>query len=257
MMFAEIEIGVWAYVIAFCVVFMAQIYGAVASGDGLIIQPVLIGLGIPANVAMANDTTGSIFNSVTAGWIFHKNGLIPWGVVRWWLPGTIIGPVIGAYSLANIPVSILEWMVIATAISGAIYFLFFRKKNLAAIQEHHYEFSKKKSVFSGFLVGFLTGLGLGGVGIVTRLCLMISGLDIKRALAGGHIVGCIPIIPACATYIATGLISPMFLGIISIAFVTGSWVGAHLVIKMDAALLEKLFMISTVLISIILVAMKL
>lgn len=248
MIFAELDISLWAYVIAFIVIFLAQIYGAFASGDGLIIQPVLVGLGVPANVVMANDTTGSFFGGVSSGWLFHKNKMMPYKTLYWWFPGVLIGPVFGALLLSHLSLFILEVLVFMSAITGAIYFLLRRyvRKNRSEDRKSTRKESKMIACLSGVLIGFLTGLGLGGVGIVNRLLLVFNGLDMKEAMAVSQIVGNIPVIPAFISYLLLGLISPMFLIIISVAFFGGSYVGTLLVIKTDTRLLEKIFMISTI-----------
>lgn len=258
MSFAEIDISLWAYIIAFAVIFVAQIYGAFASGDGLIIQPVLIGLGVPANLAMANDTSGSFFAGVSSGWVFYKKNMMPFGTLFWWLPGVVIGPIFGALLLAHLSLFILEVIVFTSVILGALYFLFYRnnkKHFMGNIQTPHKE-RKVVSFFSGILMGFLTGLGLGGVGILARQLLMFNGLDVRQAMAVSQVVGTIPIIPAFVSYLMLGLIDPLFLFIVSLAFFSGGYVGTHIVVRVDVRLLEKIFMISTIVVAVLVLLLK-
>lgn len=248
MVFAEIDLSIWGYVIAFCVIFFAQIYGAVASSDGIIIQPVLIGLGIPANVAIANDATGSMFGGFSAAWVYHKKGLMPYKSMLWWVPGIVLGPIAGVFLLISLPLFVLELIVACVAIGASCYFLLKKKKVSKTIEEGSTDrrCNKFLSCISGFIVGFLSGFGIGGVGVVVRMLLMTSGLDVKRAIAAAQIIGTAPMIPAFIGYLVTGLIAPLFLFIISIAFITGSYLGSHMVVKMNPVLIEKIFMVSTI-----------
>ncbi|MDD9912278.1 MAG: sulfite exporter TauE/SafE family protein [Alphaproteobacteria bacterium] len=255
MFFAEVDLTVWAYVAAFVVVFLAQMYGAVASGDGLIIQPILVALGVPANAAMANDTTGSAFAGFSSAWVYYKNGLLSFNTLLWWAPGIILGPIAGAILLAYLPLIALDILIVASSIAGAAYFLL-RRKSKTQTSKVGTSINRLCSVIFGFIVGFLTGLGLGGVGIITKMLLIASGLDIKRASAISSVIGTVPIFPAFFAYLVAGLISPLLLLVISVAFATGSYVGSHIVIRMDTALLERIFMVSTILISIFILAMK-
>lgn len=257
MLFAEVDLPFWSYCALFFIVFVAQIYGAFASGDGLIIQPALIALGVPAPVAMANDTAGSAFGGLTAGLVYHKNKLMPYRMIAWWLPGILIGPVMGALLLASLPVQLLEIIILTAVILGACYFLFGRKQSNTSIScDLATKPNKGLSLLSGFVVGFLTGFGIGGVGVVTRILLMTCRLDVKRAIAASQLVGTIPIIPAVVTYLVVGLVSPILLGVLIIAFVTGAYCGSHLVLRLNSQLLERVFMISTIFVSVYIMTVK-
>jgi len=89
-------VSVWSLLILFFVSLIAETYGSVFGGGGLLIQPVMLALGIPPQQAVANDVSACLGSGLSRFYVFKKSKYIVYDIVKWALPGGIIGPLVGA-----------------------------------------------------------------------------------------------------------------------------------------------------------------
>ncbi len=113
-------------------------------------------------------------------------------------------------------------------------------------------------ILIGFAGGFVGGgLGLGGGAVMVPLLVMVAGLTQHQAQ--GTVVGLltVPVFFAAAwRYYAAGNLKLDITGFMIIGFIVGSFLGAHLVQHLPAAVLKKIFGVALILIGIKIVFFK-
>jgi len=118
------------------------------------------------------------------------------------------------------------------------------------------------SILAYILIGFSGGvvggaLGLGGGAIMVPLLVLAAGLTQHQAQ--GTVIGLltVPVFLAAAyRYYAAGNIRLDITGFMIIGFIVGSFLGAHFVQYLPAAMLKKIFGIALILIGIKMALLK-
>ena len=117
-------------------------------------------------------------------------------------------------------------------------------------------------IFVYILIGFFGGvvggaLGLGGGAVMVPLLVLIAGLTQHQAQ--GTVIGLltVPVFFAAAyRYYVAGNLKLDITGFMIIGFIVGSFLGAHFVQYLPAALLKKVFGIALILIGIKMALLK-
>ena len=113
-------------------------------------------------------------------------------------------------------------------------------------------------ILIGFAGGFVGGgLGLGGGAVMVPLLVFVVGLTQHQAQ--GTVIGLltVPVFLAAAwRYYCAGNLRLDITGFMIIGFIAGSFLGAHLVQYLPAALLKKVFGIALILIGIKIAILK-
>ena len=157
--------------------FAAQMVdGALGMAFGLISSTLLISIGVPPAVASARVHTVECFTTGVSGisHILHKN--VDWKLfARIVIPG-IIGGVLGAYVLTQIPAETARPFVLGyLAIIAAM--LFWR-----AIRHEHEEKKPKIVEPLGLVGGFLDAAGGGGWGPIVTSNLLVQGAPPRKVV---------------------------------------------------------------------------
>ncbi len=90
------------------IAFFAQVGGCVVGGGGFIIQPALIAMGVPAQVAVANDISTSAMGNLSAGYVYARKGALRWHIVRAMAPGLFLGAFLGVLLLNLVSQRLIE-----------------------------------------------------------------------------------------------------------------------------------------------------
>jgi len=178
--------------------FAAQLIdGALGMAYGQISSTLLISLGVPPAAASAGVHTAETFTTAVSGisHVVHRN-------VDWWLfvriviPG-VIGGVLGAYVLTEIPAGTAKPFVLAYLAILGLY-LFYR-----GVMHRHTE--RRPRIISplGFLGGFLDAAGGGGWGGIVTSNLLVQGSNPRKTIGTVNTAEFFLTVTISATFLAT------------------------------------------------------
>ena len=191
-------------------------------GSSLILMPV-IGLFLGASAIPPVVTTGGIFGNTERALVYWKS--INWQVLRWDLPGAVVGACLGAFTLTKIQ---MEWLSILVALflltSAISYFL---RKEKKSFQVRSWYFLP-----AGFVYAFLSGI-IGSMGPLLAPFYLNYGLEKEELLATQATNRVVIHVVKVIAYAVFGVLTLPYLGygiLIGIAAFPGNWLG-HMVLE--------------------------
>lgn len=223
--------------------FAAQMVdGALGMAFGVISNTLLISIGVPPAVASGRVHTVECFTTAVSGisHILHRN--VDWILfARIVIPG-VIGGVLGAYVLTQIPADTARPFVLAYLCLIGFYLLW------RALRHEHRERQPKIIEPLGLIGGFLDAAGGGGWGPIVTSNLLVQGAAPRKVIGTVNTAEFILTLTISATFIATlGLLA---FGAATIGLLIGGIVaaplGAHIAKRVPAKAL--MIMVSAVLI---------
>lgn len=223
---------------------VGDVFGSVLGGGGFVIHPVLLAIGLPAAIALANDMTASAGAALSGAYIFHRHQVMNYGLVRWWLPGLLAGPVMGANLLALTPPWLLQYIVAFNAIVGGIFLL---KFSYSSPSDDDRPLPRQWRIYAlggGLLVGLYYGYAGAGAGVLIFLILMgVFKLGLRHSIGLKNIINLVPSLSAAVTYFWLGLISPILFTTMLGASLLGGYIGSHFIVRVGDKKLRKMFFI--------------
>jgi len=154
---------------------------------------------------------------------------IDWQVTLWFMPGTIVGAILGAYTLTQLN---LEWLQIFVGLF-LIYSLFSfgcgKKERSFNVELWHF-------LPSSFLLAFISGI-IGSTGPVVNVFFLNYGLVKEDMIATKSFNVVMLNLIKIIAYINLGVLKPEYVGyglLISVAAIPGNWLGELVLEKMSA-----------------------
>ncbi|OFX23026.1 MAG: hypothetical protein A2033_16450 [Bacteroidetes bacterium GWA2_31_9] len=171
----------YVYILVIVVGFFVGFINTLAGGGSILSLPLLIFLGLPANVANGTNRIGVLFQSITATGSFSKFKIINIKHALLFAIPSVVGAVIGAMLAVNIDESMLE-----KAIGVVLLFMFFVILYKPEKWLNGKENLKSSPSFLQIIVFFLMGLYGGfiqlGAGFFYIAAFVLSaGIDIIKA----------------------------------------------------------------------------
>jgi len=190
--------------------FAAQaIDGALGMAFGQISSTLLISTGVPPAAASAGVHTAETFTTAISGVSHILHGNVDWGLfVRIAVPG-VIGGVLGAYVLTQIPADAAKPFVLAYLTALGVY-LFYR-----GVMHRHTEREPKIVAPLGLVGGFLDAAGGGGWGAIVTSNLLVQGSSPRKTIGTVN----------AAEFLLTVTISATFIAALGLAAFTAATVG--------------------------------
>ena len=220
------------YLIVCPLVFLAGFVDSIAGGGGLISLPAYMFAGIPVHNAIATNKLSSSTGTVVSTARLIKNKKVDWGFV----PGTVIGALIGSVAGANLA------LIIA--------FCVLRDKNMDV--EVPVGMTKNKQYLIAIVCSLVIGCydGFYGPGTGTFLLLVFTKLakiPLEKATGNVKIVNLSSNISALITFILAGKIL-WGLGLAASCFsIAGHYVGAGMVVNNGVKVIKPIILIVLVL----------
>ncbi len=243
-MFADYNPTELQLLIVGAITVVGDIFGSVIGGGGFVIHPVLLAIGLPPAIALANDMTASAGAALSGAYVFHRHQAMNYGLVRWWLPGLLAGPVIGANLLALSPPWLLQNIVAFNAIVGGIILLKFSYSSAGDDDSPLPRQWRIYALGSGLLVGLYFGYAGAGAGVLIFLILIgVFKLGLRHSIGLKNIINLVPSLTAAITYLWLGLISPILFATMLGASLLGGYIGSHFIVSVGEKKLRKLFFI--------------
>lgn len=191
-------------------------------GSSLVLIPI-VGLMLGAAAIPSVLTIGCIFGNAERTFAYRQK--INWQVIRWELPGALVGSILGAFTLTKLK---LEWLTLVVAlfllVSGISYLI---KKETKSFPVRAWYFLP-----AGFVFAYLSGI-IGGTGPLLGPFYLNYGLEKEELLATQAMTRVVIHIVKTIAYSVFGILTLPYIGygvLIGIAAFPGNWLG-HLILE--------------------------
>ena len=248
----NIDLNVWMLVAVFIVTFFTKTYGVIIGGASFILQPFLLAIGVPPQMAIAHDIAGTNGSTISGLYVFRKSGSIRFKLSSYMLPGLVVGPFAGVWLLSVVPASYIENFIAVVSCLGAGYLLIRRKSKEGLEEAPLPQNWSLYAVIYGFFIGAYIGFSGAGGGIVTGLVLVsFFGLTMTQSIATKRIIHALPFITSAFGYLAMGWLQwDLFLTVFSACLCAG-WVGSHITLRLNEKVLKVIFLSAAILMALI------
>ncbi len=225
----------------FLLTFLVRIGSVMLGGGKNILLPFLILMGLPSNEALASFKFGGISSAFTLI-KFHKHHQIKWKLGMYLMLFVAIGSALGSLLVLKTPPELLK-KIISVSIVISLVMFWGRQKAKFRKQE-----IKIKNNFLIYLVsigaGFLSAW-TGLKGVILQYVYMSMGLNYKEALATKKLASFPGSIISVICFSCSGLVHWPVAATMFVAGGLGSWLGAYLGLKIENIILERIFIVIT------------
>jgi len=229
--------------------FVAGLVDAVVGGGGLIQIPLLLSVFPAASIAVLFGTNkvSSIAGTLGAGIRYARAVSIPWRVAGWSAASAFFGAWIGAQVVSLLPKDVLKPLVVLMLVLVGTYT--FIKKDFGKLEQH--TLSTKLivpvSLIAGAVIGFYDGFfGPGTGSFLIFVFVRWFGFDFLKASASAKIVNVSTNLAAIASFALGEGILWKIGGVMAIANLAGSQLGAHLALRHGNGFIRWMFLILVV-----------
>lgn len=230
-------------VIFLCIAgFVAAAVDAIAGGGGLINLPAILAAGVPPHFALGTNKFSSSFGAITSAYTFMSSGKVYIPLMKYAVPCTLVGSVIGVLTALRIDQSFLQIIILVLIFATAIYTIV--KKDFGS--EDKFDGLTGQNITQGcvfaFSLGFYDGFfGPGTGSFLIFLFIKIYGFDFTIAAGNSKVLNFVSNITSLVMFALNGKIYYM-LGIpIGLAMIAGARLGSKIAIKNGAKVIKPIF----------------
>lgn len=227
--------------------FLAAFIDSVVGGGGLISVPALLMTGLPPSVVLGTNKLASVCCSSTSSISFLRSGKMDIELVKYLFPLSLIGSILGAYTVRLIPPDFLKPLVVIMLVLVAIYTVF---KKEWGDKPTYKGMNHKVSILGGcaaFLLGFYDGFFGPGAGSFLIFVFLMLGFDFVVAAGNAKALNLASNLGAVATFIFAGSVNYVYGISMGIAMIIGAIVGSRFAINKGSAYVKPLFISITIL----------
>jgi hypothetical protein len=230
----------------FCVAFAAGLVDSIAGGGGLITVPVLLGIGLPPQVALGTNKLQGSFGSGSAMLHFIRAGTVRlrdcWHGILW----TAIGAALGVWAVQLLDAAILKHLIPWLLAAIAIYMLC--SPRLGAKDSHARMEAAPFYLLFGLSIGFYDGFfGPGTGSFWTMALMMLLGCSMVRATATTKVMNFTSNFVALIFFLSAGQVRFVEGLVMGAGQFLGARAGSRMVINRGTAFVRPVF-ISVVLV---------
>lgn len=224
--------------------FLAAFIDAIAGGGGLISLPAYLIAGFPPHIALGTNKFASSWGTFFATFRFAKEGKIDFNLVKYMIPLSFVGSVLGVRTVLLIDQSFLAPLVIFLILIVGIYTTFSKKLGKQNEFQNTTPLSITKGMILAFVLGFYDGFFGPGAGTFIIFGLMyIFKFDFVHANGNAKVLNLTSNVAALITFAISGKIA-YIIGIpIALAMIVGGQLGAKMAIKNGYKLIRPVFII--------------
>ncbi|HOH89294.1 MAG TPA: TSUP family transporter [Bacillota bacterium] len=238
----EFEITVLNVVLLCLAGFAAAAVDAIAGGGGLISLPAIMAAGVPPHFALGTNKFSSSFGAVTSAYTFIRSGKVHIPLMKFTVPCTLAGSVIGVFTALRIDQKFLRLIILVLIFATAIYTI--AKKDFGS--EDKFKELTSRNIIQGclfaFSLGFYDGFfGPGTGSFLIFLFIKVYGFDFTIAAGNSKVLNFVSNFTSLVMFAINGKIYYM-LGIpIGLAMIAGARMGSKIAIKNGAKVIKPIF----------------
>lgn len=222
--------------------FFAAMVDSIAGGGGIISLPAYLLAGVPTHIALGTNKFSSTAGSFTSSLKFIKSGKVNFTIIKYLIPFTLIGSVLGVNTVLKLDQKYLSTLVLVLIVFVGFYTLF--SKNIGL--EDNLKPKTSSRLFMGILLAFSLGFydGFFGPGAGSFLIfglINIFGFNFIKASGNAKVLNFVSNISALVMFAFRGQIYYLVGLPVAIFMVAGAHVGTHLALKNGAKLIKPIF----------------
>lgn len=224
----------------FCAAFVAGLIDAIAGGGGLITVPVLLGIGIPPQIALGTNKLQGSFGSGSAMLHFLRAGTVTLKECRSGIIWTTVGATLGVGAIQLLEPTLLKQLIPWLLAAIALYTLL--TPRLGAEDSHSRMQPGPFYLLFGTAIGFYDGFfGPGTGSFWTMALMMLLGCSMVRATATTKVMNFTSNIVSLLFFVSLGQVRFAEGLVMGAGQFLGARVGARLVIRRGTAFIRPVF----------------
>jgi uncharacterized membrane protein YfcA len=222
--------------------FVASFVDSIAGGGGLISVPAFMLAGLPPHMVLGTNKFSATAGSFTSSLKFIKSGKANFKLLRYLIPFTLLGSILGVTAVLYIDQKFLTPLVLILIMFIGIYTLFSKSLGL----EDKFRGLTKKNVLLGILLALSLGFYDGFFGPGTGSFLVfgfinIFGFNFVSSSANARILNFTSNVTALVLFALSGKIDYM-LGIpVAIFMILGARMGTTVALSKGSKLIKPIF----------------
>jgi len=222
--------------------FIAAFVDSIAGGGGIISIPAIMAIGMPPHVALGTNKLGAFFGSFTSTIAYSKSKKIYFPLIKYLIPFTFIGAVLGVETVLSINERALEKVILVLIMLIAVYTI--RKKELGVSNE--FKGLTRENIILGcilaFSIGFYDGMfGPGSGSFLLFIFISIYKFDYSISAGNGRILNFTSVMASLITFALNGSVD-FARGIpFAVSMILGGYAGTRFAIKKGAKVIKPIF----------------
>ncbi|MCB2288808.1 TSUP family transporter [Clostridium sp. CS001] len=222
--------------------FLASFVDSIAGGGGLISVPAFMLAGLSPHMVLGTNKFSATAGSFTSSLKFIKSGKADLKLLRYLIPFTLIGSMLGVRAVLYIDQKFLTPLVLILIMFIGIYTLFSKSLGL----EDNFKGLTKKNVRFGILLALSLGFYDGFFGPGTGSFLVfgfinIFGFNFVSSSANARILNFTSNVTALVLFALSGKINYMFGVPVAIAMILGARMGTSVALSKGSKLIKPIF----------------
>jgi uncharacterized protein len=211
---------------------LAGFINTLAGSGSLLTLPLLMFLGLPANIANGTNRIGILLQGVVASGSFKKQKVLDLKTTKWLIIPSIIGSIAGSLWAVNLTDEIMEYFI---AVLLIIMFFVILYKPEVWIKGQVGKVHEKPSIIQiiiFFFIGLYGGFIQAGVGFFLLGGLVLgAGYDIVKANAIKVFITMAFTVFALAVFMINKQVDYLLGFILAIGSMIGAYIGAHVAVS--------------------------
>ncbi|WP_046302187.1 MULTISPECIES: sulfite exporter TauE/SafE family protein [unclassified Mycobacterium] len=212
---------------------------ALVGSGTLITFPTLVTLGFAPLTATISNAIGLVAGGISSTWAYRRELRGQWDRLRWQIPGSLLGAVLGAYLLLHLPESVFNRIVPALLVGALALVVIGPKIQAVAQRRAAAEGRSTDQLSAGRLTALVVGtfvVGVYGGYFAAAQGILLVGVmgvllpeSMQRMNAAKNLLVLIVNVVAAVAYIVTAFdrISWPAAGLIAVGSLIGGYLGGH------------------------------
>ena len=228
-----------------CIICMlAQFVDAIAGGGGIISLPAIVMYTSSMVTALATNKMGAMFGSVSSATTFIKKGTVDIHLVKYWIPFTVVGSILGVQTVLMMDPAILNVLVTLLLVAMCVYTLL--KKEFGF--ESTFVGKTKRNIIIGAIIAFTMGFydGFFGPGVGSFLIFLFVrfiGFDFISGAGYGKTLNAVSNVTSFIIFALNGAVN-FYLGMVLAVFMMiGAILGTKCVLLKGSSLVKPVFIV--------------
>jgi len=236
----------WLYPVLFVSGLVAGWVDSIAGGGGLLTIPVLLGIGLPPQVALGTNKFQASFGSFTAAAHYVRKGVVSLSDARNGIIWTLMGSAAGTWSVQQVHPEFLTLLIPLLLIAIALYMLLVQtpgdQDGAARMRPSFFYFC------AGLALGFYDGFFGPGVGSFWAFALIAGlGFNLTRATGYTKVMNFTSNIVSFLLFFAGGFVLLLPGLAMAAGQIIGARVGSGMVVKRGAKFIRPIFIVVVIL----------
>lgn len=240
--FGRILVNTTVLIAFFAVLVVSVVFSMFGKGGGSLYTPVLVMLGWAVGASISTALFLNLVTALVATAVFSRNRLVDFKFCSIFLPGTIVGSILGALLSSRAPKELLLGIFSAFLFGVGILMILSGKGDAGQPTRRLSPGLGVVIVLFSFAVGVLSSLiGVGGGLIIFPFLVLYMNYPAQKAAGANSLIVTVSSIIGSAGHFAVGPIEYLLIGVTAVAAAIGSAIGSHVTVKANPSFVKVAF----------------